>query len=101
MGPILTILIALHEREIPSDSPDKGLSHSAHDLHHPEAQSEAQSQEEPEGHGTVVDHPQEAPPERGSSDDRVGEDVHDAAQSAKSGGERPCADNTLACIDPY
>ena len=100
MGPILTILIAPHEREIPSDSLNKELSHSAHDLHRPEAQSEAQNQGKREDHGTV-NQPRGASPERISNNDRVGEDVHGAVQSAKSGGERPCADNTLACIDPY
>ena len=96
MGPILTILTALHEREIPSDAPDNELSHSAHDLHRPEAQSEALNQGLREDHGTV-NKPRGESPERVSSNDHVGEDVHDAIQSAKSGGERPCADNTSLC----
>ena len=98
MGPMFTILTALHEREVPSNAPNKQLGRNAPDLH-VETQLEVGNQGEREDHGTVAERPSEAPPKRTSSDDHVGEDASDTVKPGRSRGECPCHGTTLARTD--
>ena len=95
------ILIALHEHEIPSETPNEELSHNTRDLYRPEPQSEVREGEEREDQGTVTDHLPESSPEHLSGDNHADEDAHSTDPSARSGGEWPCVGNTLTCIELY
>jgi len=98
MRPILTILTALHEREVPSNAPNELLNRSAPDLH-AEKPSEVGNRGGCEDHGTVAKRPSEAPSEHILGDNHVGEDANDTGKSGRSMGECPCHGATLACID--
>jgi len=92
MGPILTILAAVHEQNVASNAPNEELRHTAHDLH-ADPQSEAQNLGERENQGIVAGGPPGASPGHTSGGDHVGQDAHDSVQSGGLGGECMCPGN--------
>ena len=101
MGPVLMILKAAHEQEVPSNPPKEHFSHNTPDLSSAERESEAQNQGERDDQGTVTERPLEAPPERLSEGGHIGEGVHAAVQLGIPRGECQCRGSIPACINLY
>jgi len=98
MGPMLMILTALHEQEVPSNASNETPGRNAPDLH-ADTQSEVGNRGERVDHGTVAERPSKTPSEHIPGDSHAGEGVSDTVKLGRSSGERPCRDTALPFIE--
>lgn len=85
MGPMLIILTAPREQEVPLNVPNEELNRNTSDLH-TEMRLEVQNREKHEDEGTVVEQPRGVPPERTFGDDHISEETHETTHSGTPRG---------------
>jgi hypothetical protein len=94
-----TILIAPHEREVPSNAPNEQLGHSAPDLYSAEREPEVRNRGECEDQGTVAERPQEAPPERTFNHHHLDEDGLDQGRVCTHNDRFESRTTTITTLD--
>lgn len=89
------ILIAMHERNDPSDTPEEQLGRVVSDF----SIAGVQDQEQYKDDGMVAERPRETLSEEASKGDHVGQGVSNSAQLGSSSGERSYPSIVIIGVD--